>query len=81
MSGQQHPSPTGFPNAQQNTIRNQFSGGQMVSGQIGPEQGKYQSINDGFSHKIKNSILLYTKSVKWFLLDRVWSLWYKLKAP
>ncbi|OXU30462.1 hypothetical protein TSAR_013486 [Trichomalopsis sarcophagae] len=39
MAGQQHPFPTGFPNAQQNTMRNQFGGGQMVSGLMGPQQG------------------------------------------
>ena len=39
MAGQQHPFPTGFPNAQQNTMRNQFGGGQMVAGLMGPQQG------------------------------------------
>lgn len=39
MAGPQHPFPTGFPNAQQNTMRNQFGGGQMVSGLMGPQQG------------------------------------------
>ncbi|XP_023248586.1 mediator of RNA polymerase II transcription subunit 30 isoform X2 [Copidosoma floridanum] len=39
MAGPQHPFPTGFPNAQQNTLRNQFGGGQMVSGLMGPQQG------------------------------------------
>ncbi|XP_058799264.1 mediator of RNA polymerase II transcription subunit 30 [Phymastichus coffea] len=39
MAGQQHQFPTGFPNTQQNTMRNQFGGGQMVSGLMGPQQG------------------------------------------
>ncbi|KAL7286297.1 mediator of RNA polymerase II transcription subunit 30 [Trichogramma pretiosum] len=38
MAGQQHPFPTGFPNVQQQ-MRNQFGGGQMVSGLMGPQQG------------------------------------------
>lgn len=39
MAGQQHPFPSGFPNTQQSTMRNQFGGGQMVSGLMGPQQG------------------------------------------
>ena len=38
MAGQQHPFPSGFPSAQQ-TMRNQFGGGQMVSGLMNPQQG------------------------------------------
>lgn len=41
MAGPQHPFPTGFPNAPQNTMRNQFTGGQMVSGLMGPQQGTH----------------------------------------
>lgn len=37
MAGQQHPFP--FPNTQQAAMRNQFGGGQMVSGLMGPQQG------------------------------------------
>lgn len=47
MAGQQHPFPTGFPSAQQNTMRNQFGGGQMVSGLMGPQQGT-ESLNRFF---------------------------------
>ena len=39
MAGQQHPFPSGFPNTQQTAMRNQFGGGQMVSGLMGPQQG------------------------------------------
>lgn len=43
MAGQQHPFSTGFPGAQQNTMRNQF-GGQMVPGLMGAQQGKFQLL-------------------------------------
>ena len=39
MAGQQHPFQTGFPNPQQNAMRTQFGGGQMVSGLMGPQPG------------------------------------------
>lgn len=39
MSGQQHPFPSGFPTAQQQAMRSQFGGGQMVPGMMGPQQG------------------------------------------
>ncbi|KAJ8669950.1 hypothetical protein QAD02_001209 [Eretmocerus hayati] len=39
MSGSQHPFPPGFPGPPQNTMRNQFGGGQMVPGLMGPQQG------------------------------------------
>lgn len=45
MAGPQHPFPTGFPNnPQQNTMRNQFGGGQMVSGLMGPQQGIHLTL-------------------------------------
>lgn len=40
MAGQQHPFPSGFPNTQQNAMRNQFGTNQMVSGLMGPQQGE-----------------------------------------
>ncbi|XP_034947920.1 mediator of RNA polymerase II transcription subunit 30-like [Chelonus insularis] len=38
MAGQQHPFPPGFPTAQQQAMRTQFGGGQMVSGLMNPQQ-------------------------------------------
>ncbi|XP_044012475.1 mediator of RNA polymerase II transcription subunit 30-like isoform X2 [Aphidius gifuensis] len=38
MSGQQHPFPSGFPTAQQQAMRSQFGGGQMVPGMVSPQQ-------------------------------------------
>ncbi|XP_043271100.1 mediator of RNA polymerase II transcription subunit 30-like isoform X2 [Venturia canescens] len=38
MAGQQHPFPSGFPGPQQSSMRNQFGGGQMVTGLMGAQQ-------------------------------------------
>lgn len=44
MAGQQHPFPSGFPSVQQSAMRTQFGGGQMVSGLMGSQQGRYNIV-------------------------------------
>lgn len=45
MAGQQHPFPSGFPTPQQQAMRTQFAGGQMVPGLMGPQQTGKQDYN------------------------------------